>query len=884
MFAVLLHPHFYQDLRTRPAQVQQRVRRRLERLRSGLWGGGTRVKRLQGVARPVYEARLDAGDRLLFTVVRSADPGDPRRLVSHLQVWELVSHDDVLRRARRNLAAEAEFLALPVLEEFEIDESPPEPAGELPAAGEVGEEPLLHFLLEPAASARVEEGLRGAERWFRLDEPALASAESFQRLMDRGGAELELKLTAEQYEVLAEPGPILLSGSAGAGKTTLAVHHLAARAWAGDKPSRLLYLSYSPWLAERASRLYDDLLRARGLDPESHAAKRRRPTFRTMGELYRELGGGPVSREPVGFEAFAAWLRRGGRRLPAALVWEEVRAILKGACLDLGQALLEEAAYFELGRKRAPLFVGQRPEILQLGRGWQRWLAQEGRMDQIDLCRAAYRVVAAPGFTGWDGVVCDEVQDLTELEVNFTFALCRGGDLRRAFLTGDPQQVLEPSGFRWGEVRRVAHRGRLGQAPRLLSLRRNFRSVGPLVELGNRLLELRRTVFGRSDGDEPEEAVVAGPVPVEVAGPEADVLAALAALGPRCAVLTLDEEEAEVLRASLGTSRVFSVIDAKGLEFESVLLWKALAGAAAEPFLAGDGELAGDATFARLLQHLYVAVTRARRHLAVYEGEAPHAFWSRAPLAGAFEAETPAVLPRLFRATAAPEEWADEARFYLERQRFRQAAECFRRAGDEHGAHQAWASLAALAMEAAPAPGSTERPPATSAVAMEPSLPAPPTPLAQVLELEAAGELEAALELAEGHLAAIAAQAPELPWLAGSGPAEPFEAERRQLLAARRRLLRCRGAARQPRSREGWAAEVRARASAAELAGDWQEAAGRFLELGAGQAALRCQAKAAQAAGDWPNAAFLWRQAGLVVLAAEAERRSVRPVVRTELP
>ena len=35
-------------------------------------------------------------------------------------------------------------------------------------------------------------------------------------------------LTAEQYAVVRAPGPVLLSGSAGSGKTTIAVHRLAA--------------------------------------------------------------------------------------------------------------------------------------------------------------------------------------------------------------------------------------------------------------------------------------------------------------------------------------------------------------------------------------------------------------------------------------------------------------------------------------------------------------------------------------------------------------------------------------------------------------------------------------------------------------------------------
>src|SRR5436305_737672 len=118
MFPVLLHPDLYRRLRGSGRGERARVQKALLRLRDGHWGGGTRVKRLKGVGHPVYEARTDSGDRLLFTMVRSASSDRPQRLATHLQVWDWVEHDDALRVARRNRSPEAEFLELATLEEF----------------------------------------------------------------------------------------------------------------------------------------------------------------------------------------------------------------------------------------------------------------------------------------------------------------------------------------------------------------------------------------------------------------------------------------------------------------------------------------------------------------------------------------------------------------------------------------------------------------------------------------------------------------------------------------------------------------------------------------------------------------------------------------------
>ncbi len=667
-FPVLLHPDLYRRLRESDRPSRAGVWKTLRLLREGHWGGGTRVKRLRGVARPVYEARTDSGDRLLFTLARSPVENDPDRIAAHLQVWDWVGHDDVDRTARRNRFPEAEFLELEEVEQFDIDEPPPHPeatfAEIVPEAGTV--EPLLQFLFPPEGLEVRSEQEPGV-RWYLLEPGALAGEEEFQRLFDEGGDELELKLSREQYDILRSPGPVLLAGSAGSGKTTVSIHRLAAA------PSTALYLSYSPTLVVHARKLYRDLATARG-------AEIRPANFFAFAELYRSFVKEPETPEMT--EAlFHEWFRKSGKPLDPALVWEELRGILKGACLDLDQPMLDEAAYYELGKKRAPLFVDERPEIYRVAQRYQLWLAEEGRSDRIDLCRRAFAELRKGRGRTWDVVVCDEVQDLTELEVAFVLALSRRPDLSGVLLTGDTQQIIQPSGFRWAEVRRLVARGK--SRPEVQRLRRNLRAVRPLVELANALLLLRREVFGRTEEDEPEDAALDGPVPIEVPAGEEAVLAAIEGFGPRCAVLTT-EEEAGRLRARLGTSRVFHVREAKGLEFDIVVLWKLLGPDQdlVERFLRGAGGLEREPRFQRLLQHLYVAVTRARRHLVLYEGPEPHPFWSDGRFRGWLERETAGNLARLFRPTASPGEWEREGDWFLERGHFRQAAECFRRAGN----------------------------------------------------------------------------------------------------------------------------------------------------------------------------------------------------------
>ncbi|MES1243903.1 MAG: hypothetical protein ABUT39_20035 [Acidobacteriota bacterium] len=719
-FPVLIHPDLYRRLRESGRASLGGVWKALRRLRDGLWSGGTRVKRLRGVGRPVYEARTDSGGRLLFTMARSPlGPAEPSRTACHLQVWDWVEHDDAERAARRNRSPEAEFLELETVEQFDIDEPPPHPEATFAEVTPETAEPLLHFLLPPDELEIRSEEPPGV-RWFLLEPGVLAEEEEFQRLFDRGGDELELKLTREQYEIVHTPGPVLLAGSAGSGKTTVSIHRLAAAVSAGSA----LYLSYSPALVDHARQLVHDLTAARGIDLDAPGV--RKPDFFTFGDLYRSLA---PHAHPMSEALFREWFRKSGRPLDPALVWEELRSILKGACLDTARPMLDEASYQELGRKRAPLFVDERPEIYRIAQRYQEWLAEEGRVDRIDLCRRAFAELKRGKGRTWDVVVCDEVQDLTELEVAFVFALSRRPDLSGVLLTGDTQQTVQPSGFRWAEVRRLAGkaadrngRSERREAPAVLRLRRNLRSVRPLVELANSLLLLRREIYGRTEEDEPEEASIDGPVPIEVPGTEDEVLAAIEGFGPRCAVLTLDEAEAERLRGRLGTSRVFHVRDAKGLEFDDVVLWKLLGPDRDLVERLGrlrrsEARLDREPRFKRLLQLLYVAVTRARRHLAIHEGPEPHPFWAEERFRGGLEREAVECLAHLFRPTASPAEWEAEGDYFLQRRHFRQAAECYRRAGrpgreiealaqadeereDWTGALQRWTGLGSAARQA----------------------------------------------------------------------------------------------------------------------------------------------------------------------------------------
>ncbi|MGO9310420.1 MAG: UvrD-helicase domain-containing protein [Spirochaetia bacterium] len=738
-----------------PAARRKQIREKLEFLENGMWDAGVRVKKLRGTPRVVFEARMSKGDRLLFTLGRHRD-------AVAIYLWGLVDHDGISAEARRIEPSNAPFLAFEELEH--------EDRAELVIEGL----PAPYFTQE-SVEERVPDDY-GPQRWLVFDD------EEWGRLIaspDPASFEGFLHLTREQEELLASAPPVLVSGTAGSGKTTLSVYYLLR---GGRRGGRRLFLTYNPLLKRMAERIYAGLVEKRV--EESTAAP---PRFALFREIALEAAGGTRAgfspENEVGLQEFIAILHdhRDRNRIDAELAWEEIRSIIKGATVPLdprrcaflveqftrgaasaaerrelvdymaglrnlgigrkaeaalerrslfpdwdqflahlarpsderaapGLAALQAVAdlvakhpadfsrpllaledYLALGRKRAPNFHHDRTALHGVAVFYQERLERAGRWDEIDLARAALRTRAAPmpaaGVSAWDLVVCDEVQDLADVQIALLFRLA--ADPRSVVLTGDPRQIINPTGFRWEEVKyRFRERGLPVPEVRRLSL--NFRCVGPIVRLANALLDLKASLVGLTDTEMRESWKFGGRPPFVLEGvAESELLARLAERGAGQVILARTAEEAQRLRKRLGTELVFTVAEAKGLEFDTVLLWRFAADEGADSVwrAIASGERPGEERLPHVrheLALLYVAVTRTRSTLLAWDGERPAPVW-----------ETPEIAPLVFRAggldrlselwksASTPAEWEAEGDYFSERERWAAAHECYRNAGAE---------------------------------------------------------------------------------------------------------------------------------------------------------------------------------------------------------
>lgn len=486
-----------------------------------------------------------------------------------------------------------------------------------------------------------------------------------------------LSFDEEQEAALNAPLPLVLVGSAGSGKTALALERLKRCEGA------VAYITLSPYLAEHASRLYHSF---------EYENPRQQADFLGFQE-YLESIRAPAGR-PVTFRAFAGWFARHRPAMSikdAHMAFEEIRGVLTGACVDT--PWLSREAYLALGVRRSIFLDRQREEMYALFEKYLRWLEEAGLYDpNIEAHRALPH--ARPTY---DAVFVDEVQDLTNTQVQLALASLK--DARAFLLTGDANQLVHPNFFSWSALHTMFYEQRLagvGRITRLLCA--NYRNAPAVTALANRILRLKNQRFGSVDRESTmlSRSIVEGGGGVRLLAandPAVRELDARTHRSARVAVVVLREEDKAAARAVFRTPLLFSVQEAKGLEYETVIAFGLIGAADREYRLIAEGVRPEDLADDRELEYarardksdktaealkfyinaLYVTVTRAVRHVALIEARVDHPLLA---LLGITAADRPA--EEIRAQASSDEEWRREAR-RLEMQGREEQAEAIRR-------------------------------------------------------------------------------------------------------------------------------------------------------------------------------------------------------------
>jgi hypothetical protein len=516
--------------------------------------------------------------------------------------------------------------------------------------------------------------LRGAavdeakvEREPAADPAAIASGESVPlRWLHPSRAEFELLDRPIVFDDVQEavyrlPAPVVIIGSAGSGKTAVTLAKLR------QAQGRVLYVTLSAYLAQSAQALYD----AHGYDNPAQEVD-----FLSYREFVETLNV-PAGRE-VGFSAFRGWFERhrhGARALrdlDAHALFEEFRGVIGAhptGPLGCGE-------YLALGERQSLLAPEQREAAHALFGRYRHWLGESALYD-LNLVAHEWRTLAEPTY---DFVVIDEVQDLTAVQLALVLATLKAPG--QFLLCGDSNQIVHPNFFSWAAVRSmfwhaVGGEAAQRQAPQVLQA--NFRNTRRVTKAANRLLEIKQARFGSVDRESnflvTSTSSEEGRVDLVAARDGAlKTFDEASRRSARHAVIVLRDEDKAAAREYWRTPLLFSVHEAKGLEYPHVILFNLVSGQRQAYAEVCDGVTADRIgrgtleyrrardkadksleTYKFYVNALYVAMTRAVETLTIVESDPAHPLLDLLALQAGEATATPAQ-------ASTKEEWAQEAR------------------------------------------------------------------------------------------------------------------------------------------------------------------------------------------------------------------------------
>jgi DNA helicase-2/ATP-dependent DNA helicase PcrA len=383
--------------------------------------------------------------------------------------------------------------------------------------------------------------------------------------LDKRLPEIAGLLDPSQFDLIThrEPGVLVVRGSAGSGKTTVALHRIAYLAYEDarvDSPDTL-FLTFSPALREYVAHVLPalGLERVAQLTFGEWAAALRTRLFPRLPRESRDDTPAVVRRAKL-HAALVHALEEQVARVPGKRSWQQalddwVSVLTDGAllrrCLDreegagLGEAALEEVV--DWGRRRAD-------ELFAWLEGDRGVAAQLDAEDDALLLRAWQLRVGPLGGRRplrYRHVTVDEVQDFSPVELRVVLD-CLEEDASVTLAGDAQQQIVDGVGFAsWDRLLRSLE---LSEA-QTASLTVSYRST-------REIMEFARRVLGPLCQEEEIESPRSGP-PVELFE-FTDPGACVAFLADALQQLASDEPLASV--AVLTPSREASVLYQQGLE------------------------------------------------------------------------------------------------------------------------------------------------------------------------------------------------------------------------------------------------------------------------------------------------------------------------------
>ena len=364
-----------------------------------------------------------------------------------------------------------------------------------------------------------------------------------------------------QQSIYALQAPLVIIGSAGSGKTALTLEKMKHAV--GD----VLYVTQSAYLVKNSR----DLYYAHNYENEDQQVD-----FLSFQEFLESIH--VPEGKPVTFQRFQQWFSRykQGKQLnDAHKLFEEFRGVITGPATD--KSWLSREDYLSLGIKETIYLQEEREAVYSIFEKYLSFL-QENKLYDSNIVSHQYLDKLQARY---DFVIVDEVQDLTNIQLYLIIkSLHHAHDF---ILCGDSNQIVHPNFFSWSKVKSLFYKQEdLGSAENLIRiLNTNYRNSPQVTDIANKILKIKNNRFGSIDKESHYLVESNGHTQGEVVFLQDNdhikqELDKKTRASTRFAVIVMTPEQKPMAQQHFSTPLVFTIQEAKGLEYENIILYNFL--------------------------------------------------------------------------------------------------------------------------------------------------------------------------------------------------------------------------------------------------------------------------------------------------------------------
>ncbi|GJS35388.1 DNA helicase, UvrD/REP type, P-loop containing nucleoside triphosphate hydrolase [Tanacetum coccineum] len=410
-------------------------------------------------------------------------------------------------------------------------------------------------------------------------------------------------------------------------------------------------------------------------------------------------------------------------------IYTEIMSVIKGGFIAGRDPydILSRDDYVSLCDGRISILDAPKREIVYaIYLQYEKKKLENGHFDLADLVNDLHQRLEFEGYKGdlMDYVYIDEVQDLSMRQIMLFKYVCTNVHEGYAFSGDTAQAIAKGIGFRFEDIRCMFFRKFLlgsekGKMSQIFQLSENFRTHAGVLNLAQSVIDLLCHYFPLFvDVLRPETSRICGELPVLLETDsnhnaieiiferKGDGSHHITGFGAEQVVLVRDESLKEKIVGIVGKNAlVLTIMEAKGLEFQDVLLydffstspwsneWRIIYEYMKENDLLNSPtslsscfDMEKHAVLCSELKQLYVAITRTRQRLWLCEStgfsQPVYDYWKKLSLVEVKHLSD--LCAEKMQVPSCEDEWRTRGVKLFYENNFRMAQMCFLKAGDKY--------------------------------------------------------------------------------------------------------------------------------------------------------------------------------------------------------